>query len=126
MEKLSSIIPSNARIKSVDLKDAKPRRPGAPSLGMPMGVTSVKDRVNLSGATQAQAEDLLVYRNPKEMRHAKIAEDTTRKFFETRLQETPEPKNSEMAEERLTQEDSVQQSTLAEVSGLEIKEPLEI
>jgi hypothetical protein len=117
MDKLSGILPSNARIKSVDLKDAKPRRPGAPSLGVPMGTTSVKDRVNLNAGIQNPAEDLLVYKNPKEMRHAKIAEETTKKFFETRLQN--EPKVTEVVEENINQ--SIEQ--LPELEELQVSEP---
>ncbi len=85
MEKLSSILPNSPRVKSVDLSEAKPRRPGAPSFGVPMGTTSTKDRVTMSSGTDEAAKDLLTYKNPKDARGAKIAEDISRKFFETRL-----------------------------------------
>ena len=83
MEKLSSILPSNPRIKSVDLKDAKPVRPGAPSYGIPVGTNSVQDRVTIRGQ---DIQESMTYRNPKEMRSAKIAEEVTRKFFENRIE----------------------------------------
>lgn len=93
MEKISSILPSNARIKSVDMKTSHAARPGAPAFGRMMGRTSsqdvpaeaVVDRANF-GESKAANESLAAGYNPKEARHAKIAEDLTRSFFETRLQ----------------------------------------
>ncbi len=91
MEKLSGILPNSPRVKSVDLSEAKPRRPGAPTFGVPQGTTSTKDRVTLSSTANIDeaAKDLLTYKNPKEARGAKIAEDISRKFFETRLLKQP-------------------------------------
>ena len=96
MDKLSGIIPTNSRIKSVDLAEAKPRRPGAPSYGIPMGVNTIKDRVTLGMRDKNSIlEDTMTYRNPKEMKNAKIAEDLTSKFFDTRLDK---PKAAPVAE----------------------------
>lgn len=103
MEKLSSILPNSPRVKSVDLTEAKPRRPGAPSFGVPVGTTSTKDRVTMSSGTDEAAKELLTYKNPKDARGAKIAEDISRKFFETRLMKD-EPTTSKvqaLAEEAL-------------------------
>jgi hypothetical protein len=87
VEKLSGILPNSPRVKSVDLSEAKPRRPGAPSFGVPQGTTSGQDRVTISSSAGVDeaAKDLLTYRNPKDARGAKIAENISRKFFETRL-----------------------------------------
>lgn len=88
MEKLSSILPSNARIRSVDTKDSKPVRPGAPSFGRPEGNISVQDRFTVSReAVDRAAQDLSALRNGKEFARAKMVEDISNKFFETRLQE---------------------------------------
>lgn len=40
MEKISSIIPNNSRVKSVDVQDSHPVRPGTPSFGRPVGTTA--------------------------------------------------------------------------------------
>lgn len=100
MEKLSSILPASPRVKSVDLSEAKPRRPGAPTFGIREGTTpGVRDRVSLSG--QDAIKDTLTYKNPKEARSVKIADDVTRKFFETRLlkDEAPKTRSEDMAED---------------------------
>ncbi len=87
MEKLSSILPSNARIRSVDTKDSKPARPGAPSFGRPAGDVSVRDRFTVSKeAVDRAAQDLSALRDGKEFARAKMVEDISNKFFETRLQ----------------------------------------
>lgn len=86
---MSSILPSNARVTSVDMSDAHPVRPGAPKNGAPEGTTSVKDRVTLnSSAKDAAIRETLTYKNPKEAKRAKIAEAVTKKFFETRVPQT--------------------------------------
>ena len=84
MEKISSILPSNARIKSVDMKTSHAARPGAPAFGRMMGRTSSEDRVSFSDM-DSMSENLNAGYNPKEARQVKIAEDITNKFFENRL-----------------------------------------
>ena len=92
MEKLSSILPSNARVKAVDLKDSHPVRPGVPTFGRPEGRNTVADRVSISGLSQEQAAaDTLLYRNPKEASRAKIVSDMSKKFFETKIKEYEKP-----------------------------------
>ncbi len=87
MEKLSGILPSSPRVKSVDLKNAQPARPGAPLFGRPNGTVS-SDRVSLSSAAKDMAfKETLGARNPREGAQVQIAKDVTRKFFETRLDE---------------------------------------
>lgn len=87
MDKLSSILPSSPRVKSVDLKNAQPARPGAPLFGRPQGSVS-SDRMTLSPAAKDLAfQETLGGRNPKEAAQVQIAKDVTRKFFETRLDE---------------------------------------
>lgn len=48
MEKISRIIPPNARTQSYDASRALAARPGAPKLGRPQELESVLDRVTLS------------------------------------------------------------------------------
>lgn len=102
MEKLSSILPASPRVKSVDLSEAKPRRPGAPTFGVPEGSTSsARDRVSISSQQDA-VKDTLTYKNPKDARGAKIAGDIAKKFFETRLikqEEAPVARSEAMTDE---------------------------
>ncbi len=57
MEKISSIIPTNHRVKSVDMEDSQPVRPGAPSFGRPVGTTSsYREQVRNHLAEQKAAE----------------------------------------------------------------------
>lgn len=93
MEKISRIIPSNARTRSVDVSNSQPVRPGAPSWGRPTGrVTRAAslaedpvDRVTRSTATKAG--DILtetpIYNKRAELARAKVVEDLAQKFFET-------------------------------------------
>lgn len=108
MEKLSSILPASARVKSVDLSEAKPRRPGAPSFGTPVGTTAAKDRVTLTSAEDA-AKEAPTYKN-KDARGAKIANDIATKFFETRLlkEELGTKPRSEAVAEVLTQDPAIE------------------
>jgi hypothetical protein len=46
MDKISGIIPSSARVSSVDLKEAAPVRPGTPGFGRPEGASSLKSSIS--------------------------------------------------------------------------------
>lgn len=88
MEKISRIIPANARTKAVDVSGSQPVRPGAPTYGRPVGRVTrapleVQDRVSLSTAERAitQHEQPLNYRDRVEARRAQIAERVSAKFF---------------------------------------------
>lgn len=48
MEKISRILPPNARTSSYDVSRAQPARPGAPKIGRPQNLEEVMDRVSLS------------------------------------------------------------------------------
>lgn len=97
MEKISSILPSNSRVKSVDLEDSHPVRPGTPTFGRKEGWNSAKDKVTLSsvgvdaekGVPPSPKE--IVYKNPREVSRAKMVEEVNRKFFNTRLDSKVEP-----------------------------------
>lgn len=105
MEKISGILPSNSRLKSVDLKNSQPSRPGAPNFGQRMGTTA-GDRLSLSeeAAGRVMQETLAGY-NPKEARHAKIAEQMNRNFFDTRV--GPQLRDGETTEVRTTSVDRI-------------------
>jgi hypothetical protein len=58
MDKISGIIPSSARVSSVDLKESSPVRPGTPNFGRPEGNSSLKgaSTAERAAATAAQLE----------------------------------------------------------------------
>ncbi len=121
MEKISSILPSNRRIKSVDLEDSHPIRPGVPTFGRRVGTSAVADRVSLSRNAPIDAlKDTLTYRNPKEAARAKMVNEISTKFFSTRLTPTkPEPsleplKIPDVAEEDLAVPEPESMSVSAE------------
>lgn len=118
MEKLSSILPASPRIKSVDLSEAKPRRPGSPTFGVPEGTTSSqRDRVSISSRDSIEAlKDNGTYKNPRDFKTSKMAEEVTKKFFETRLNPTDKiaPK-SEAVVDGL--DEKLEETTVAETEG---------
>lgn len=85
MEKLSSILPTSSRVSSVDLDEAPPARPGAPTFGRKEGISTVHDRVSLQEGLKNASAETLYGRNPKDAAHAKLVADLSRKFFNTRL-----------------------------------------
>ncbi len=123
MQKISSILPSSPRVKSVDLSDSHPIRPGTPSFGRPVGNstdTSVVDKVTLSNqALGAGVEaELLTYKNPREAKNAKIADELSAQFFETRLNPVDSKPLAEKAAE-LSQEVPVKGKT----KNIELEQP---
>lgn len=88
MEKLSSILPSSPRVKSVDIKEMAPVRPGAPAMGRAEGRVSARDRLTLSANAKDKAfAETMGAKNPREAVHVKIADNVAKKFFETRISE---------------------------------------
>jgi len=101
MDKISSILPGNPRVQSVDLDDAPPARPGAPSFGRKAGRNTINDRVTLSQkAKDMAAQETVMKKDPKEVSRTKMVEELNRRFFETRLQkpEAMAPRSEEIAE----------------------------
>lgn len=106
MQKISGILPTNARIKSVDVKNSQASRPGAPNFGQRMGSTAA-DRLSLSEeATDRMMNESLSNYNPKEARHAKIAENMSKNFFDTRL-DTKLREPNEESEVRTSGKDAI-------------------
>jgi hypothetical protein len=53
MDKISSILPGNARIHTVDMDESRSARPGAPSFGRTVGKTaSDRDKITISAAAR--------------------------------------------------------------------------
>ena len=103
MDKISGILPSNARLKSVDMKGAHPVRPGVPEFGQPVGSTSsMRDRISISAQNGSGPEqDLLTYKNPRDSYHSHIAEELSKRFFESRMS-PPAPDAAESEFEEIT------------------------
>jgi hypothetical protein len=99
VEKISSIIPSSARVASVDMREAAPVRPGAPGFGRPEGANAGREREKelarnaVAQPTTSQKGDearqaQMDWRS-KEDRGAAIAKSMSDKFFiDRRLDES--------------------------------------
>jgi hypothetical protein len=123
VEKLSSILPSNARIKSVEQDDNHPARPGAPSYGRAVGSTPSQrlDRMNISQkGKEAAFNETLAKKNPRESASAKLVDDLSRKFFETRIG----PKAEQAYPQTLTEQVANAQVDLATAPSLVIAIPI--
>lgn len=96
MDKISSIIPGNARIQSVDDEGSQAARPGASTLGRHAGVTSIHDRVTLSDAARNASlsdsfKDTMGGARAKDAARAKMVAEINRNFFENRLKTVAQP-----------------------------------
>ncbi|MCX7978399.1 MAG: hypothetical protein N2578_05290 [Bdellovibrionaceae bacterium] len=84
MEKISRILPPNARTRSIDVSASQPVRPGAVAWGRPVGkvttAADVEDRVSLSKSALERL-DSEVYNRRGERPHAKIVEEMSNRFF---------------------------------------------
>lgn len=102
MEKISGIIPQNARIASVDMQHARPVRPGVPTFGRPVGKSELADKVTLSSLRkESTVDDFQTYRNPVETRRAKLVEDISNKFFMNKP--APAPQESKSADPTISE-----------------------
>lgn len=57
MEKISRILPANARTQSVDVSKSQPVRPGAPAWGRPMGRVTPKTALEIAPPAPAEIQD---------------------------------------------------------------------
>ncbi|MFN7729345.1 MAG: hypothetical protein ACK5P7_09340 [Bdellovibrio sp.] len=119
MEKLSSILPSNPRIKNVDMNGAQPIRPGIATYGRPVGVNPIKDRFSVSQQAKDIAfKDTLAATNPREADSVKIVDDLSKRFFESRVGEDIKSRPaSEETQERTTEVDEMVPVKAAPISS---------
>jgi hypothetical protein len=93
MDKISSIVPGSQRVKTVDLSEAPPVRPGTPGFGRRQGVSSLdgKDRDGLTTAAKAVMEHKQqMEKRLSESARDKIADEMSAKFFmKKQMAETP-------------------------------------
>ncbi len=88
MEKISGIIASNARTRSVDVSNSQPVRPGAPAFGRPEGKVTkaaIEDKISLSSLATERPLETGNYKNTSEAAKVKVIKDSAQRFFETRI-----------------------------------------
>lgn len=111
MDKLSSILPSSPRVQAVDLNEAPPVRPGAPTFGRRVGANTIKDRITVSQEAKDIAfQDTLAMRNPKETKGVKIVDQLAKKFFDSQTKPVDGIKTQVGSEAALEREMDVQDS----------------
>lgn|GEM_PF-2118286 len=147
MDKISSIIPSNSRITSVDLEGSQAARPGAPILGRHEGISTVRDRVSLSEAArnaslQDSFKDTMGGARAKDAARAKMVSEINRNFFDSRVKAVAEPTpasenvaesaveaSENFAPQKEVNRDSLRESLIAKYSQpaveREVEEPTE-
>lgn len=81
MEKISGIISPSARLKSTDLQNSPPVRPGAPSFGRPLGEVTLAQRKDLTTAQKANMLREQMIEDKKRFREQQMVEDLTNRFF---------------------------------------------
>lgn len=125
MDKISSILSGSPRVKSVDISEAPPVRPGAPSNGRPEGRNSLKDRITLSERAKDLAlQDTLAIKNPKETARAKMVDEVSKNFFNTRLAPVADEETQPASERALNRTPDLvklKESEEVKESGLDIE-----
>ncbi|MEI7973957.1 MAG: hypothetical protein WCH11_06280 [Bdellovibrio sp.] len=120
MEKISGILPSRPRLKSVDLQSAHPIRPGVPSFGRPVGSTSVqRDRVNLSMQARELASQAMAFtpKQASELSKTALADKLGRDFFASRLEDSLD------RDAKLSEIDSGSPSAFSGPESVDVVEP---
>jgi hypothetical protein len=93
MDKISSIVPSNARITAVDLKSSGVARSGTPGFGREVNSTNDRLHNHTDAATAAAARhnDQMTLRQPTRDEKAQIVSKMTEKFFSSKAKEDQLP-----------------------------------
>lgn len=89
MEKISGILPSSARVASVDLKES-PVRPGTPAFGRPQGAAG-KESVTTNGEAMKKASEMFTHQNDwraKDASRAAMVSEVSNNFFMKRVEPT--------------------------------------
>ena len=92
MEKISGILPSSRRVSSVDLQNAAPIRPGTPTFGRPIGISTLApELVGLTTAQKALSEFDMQMEPKKSMDpNANIVQTMSDNFFMKRTTQAPQ------------------------------------
>lgn len=82
MEKISGIIPSSARVTSVDMKESPPVRSGTPTFGRAESVPSArKAKIGETASIAAGMNKERLDWKSKDMQNAAVARDLSDRFF---------------------------------------------
>lgn len=88
MEKISSIIGASPRLKSADLSNSPPVRPGAPSFGQPIGeVNNIAHRKDLTTAQKANMIREQMIEDKKRFKEQEAVENLSEKFFMNKMEQ---------------------------------------
>ncbi len=122
MEKISNIIPSNARTRSAMVDNSQPVRPGAPTFGRPVGkvttdavTAGIIDRVSLRSQSGEEPAEPPTYPSGAEGKRKQLENMLAQKFFDgiddIKDHKTEKHfKSEELANEILENPDPVKQS----------------
>lgn len=82
MEKISGIVPASRRVSSVDMKNSAPVRPGTPTFGRPVGVSTLSEASKPTTAELAIAKqkEMMDKRMPQD-RGPEVIQDMADRFF---------------------------------------------
>jgi len=81
MEKISGIVPASRRVQGVNLKDSQPVRPGVPTFGRPIGVSTLAQGGPTTAEKAVAAHNELMARRSGDAHKPQIIEDMADKFF---------------------------------------------
>lgn len=87
MEKISGIIGASPRLKSADLQNSPPIRPGAPSFGQPIGEVSIAHRKDLTTAQKANMIREQMIEDKKRFKEQETIENLSEKFFMNQMEQ---------------------------------------
>ena len=95
MDKISGIIPSSARVTSVDMRESSPVRPGTPNFGRAEGSSSLKEAAMKAAQLSTGEKALGAHAEQadwrsKDAQHASLVTELSDKFF-NRNQKVAEP-----------------------------------
>jgi hypothetical protein len=85
MRKISGILPSSPRLRTVDVKNSQPMRSGVPTFGARTAQSDPKDRLTMSSVDRAMMNDKLKAYRPRDIFGSKIANQVANDFFLSEL-----------------------------------------
>lgn len=81
MEKISGIVPASRRVQGVNLKDSQPVRPGVPTFGRPVGVSTLAQGGPTTAEKAVAAHNELMARRSGDAHKPAIITDMADQFF---------------------------------------------
>jgi hypothetical protein len=119
MDKISGILPSNARVTSVDMKDSGPIRGGVPSFGRTETVSPAKSNLPPQDTAQrgAAAHQQLNDWRSKDQKAAAVAGEVTDRFFSKKNEVDVEPRTEIEMEEIPLQTKAMSAPVASQLAG---------